>query len=802
MKIKNLSCKQFAGLRDSSVSFADGINVVYGKNESGKSTLVNLLSRTLFQEAKVKGNSTQVKEFRDLYYPAGRRGKTTANLYPDGKVSFETADGVYTLEKEWGDDESRCRLTTPDDDLIKKEDDIKAIMKEVLRYGEGVYSDFLFSPQSNAAASLQALLGAQKKADNQADAKRELSETLTKAFAESDGVSISKIEEAIDAQIASLEGACWDVVSDRPKKRDKPGRWERGVGTVLGKFYACEDAQNALNKLHQLEDAAQKANAAFADAEEKARQARTAYEDFGKVERQLEDRVRWGHELERLRGEETKLADARRDWPVRIGLLEKAEQLYAENENRAILTRLQKAREIMGELEGIDKSDLDRPCPTKEDIAKAKEAQRKITKLENKLCGMNLSAAAEMLGGHGLTVTSLRTGETVCTDGGRFAITEAVKLVIPGVMELQLAPADVDAAAIEKEISVQKDIVDGILAAYQQESMDGLEMLAERIQQARSTEKSVDVRLKACLAGESLQELEARAAAIITPVRDEETIEADIRAMCGKENIAVFIGGEKATVDGYAKEYGSMEALAAAVDSKAKEIRETETRIDEMPEIPEGYLHVTEPGVYLEKLKQSAEDAAAKREDALKEKTATERDLDNYQGEMVGEDLLENCERAQREFEEQNVLLKHWLHIKDVFEEQKAQLRGNPMEDITKHFARYLGLISGGKVSPEFPQADKLDMNIYSGDRLVNYGQLSEGTKETVYLAFRLAVLDHLFPDGGGVIVLDDPLTDMDEERVEQSCTLIRDCAERHQVIFLTCREAYLPLLNGNVIRV
>lgn len=124
------------------------------------------------------------------------------------------------------------------------------------------------------------------------------------------------------------------------------------------------------------------------------------------------------------------------------------------------------------------------------------------------------------------------------------------------------------------------------------------------------------------------------------------------------------------------------------------------------------------------------------------------------------------------------------------------------MEDITKHFACYLGLISGGKVFPEFPQTDKLDMNIYSGDRLVNYRRLSEGTKETVYLAFRLAVLDHLFPNGGGVIVLDDPLTDMDEERVEQSCALIRDCAERHQVIFLTCREAYLPQLQGNVIRI
>lgn len=347
-----------------------------------------------------------------------------------------------------------------------------------------------------------------------------------------------------------------------------------------------------------------------------------------------------------------------------------------------------------------------------------------------------------------------------------------------------------------------RHIVDGILAAYQQESIDGLEMLAERIQQARSTEKSVGDRLKMHLAGESLQELEARASAIITPVRDEETIAADIHAMCGKESIAAFIGGKNAMVEGYAKEYSSTETLAAAVDSKAKERREAETRMAEMPEIPEEYLHVTEPKAYLEKLKRSEEIADAECKDALKEKTAAERDLDSYQNEMDGEDLLENCERAQRELEEQKALLKHWFHIRDVFEEQKAQLRGNPMEDITKHFACYLGLISGGKVFPEFPQTDKLDMNIYSGDRLVNYRRLSEGTKETVYLAFRLAVLDHLFPNGGGVIVLDDPLTDMDEERVEQSCALIRDCAERHQVIFLTCREAYLPQLQGNVIRI
>ena len=41
----------------------------------------------------------------------------------------------------------------------------------------------------------------------------------------------------------------------------------------------------------------------------------------------------------------------------------------------------------------------------------------------------------------------------------------------------------------------------------------------------------------------------------------------------------------------------------------------------------------------------------------------------------------------------------------------------------------------------------------------------------------------------------------MDIERVDKSCELIKECAKRHQVIFLICREEYLGALHGNCIR-
>ena len=99
MKIRNVSCTQFAGVRDRNVALADGINVIYGKNESGKSTLVNLLSRTLFQNVRIDKRSD--KEFVELYFPGARKNGTAVGDFIDGKVTFDTDRGTYTLSKEW-----------------------------------------------------------------------------------------------------------------------------------------------------------------------------------------------------------------------------------------------------------------------------------------------------------------------------------------------------------------------------------------------------------------------------------------------------------------------------------------------------------------------------------------------------------------------------------------------------------------------------------------------------------------------------------------------------------------------------
>lgn len=793
MKIKKISCTQFAGVRDCSVSLDGGVNVIFGKNESGKSTLVNLLSRTLFQNAKLRLNLQNDKDFKNLYFPGEVKDGTKGD-FADGEITFETENGSYKLSKEWGN-EPRCVLSTPGG-AIRDQNKIDGILKEQLIYGEGVYSDMLFSSQRNTDSSLQTILDASKKTD----AKQEITDAVSQAFAESGGASVDAIEQAIAAKIDEIvgKGKHWDIERKAPERRPNGAHWVQGIGTILKAYYALEDAKKVLDDIKDLESDVDSAEQRYKEREAAVHNAEEAFNKFNKFAGQIAVQNEQKKAIARIEPELKRYTEIRAKWDELTPKLEKAKVLQTEKVSRELVDKYQSAKKIKDETAAVEEQIKDRACPSDADIAQAKSALKNIDYLKNKLCGMNLNAAVTMLNGHNVEITSLLTGKPVTLTGGVAAITEAVKITVPGVMEMQLSPADVNVSDIESQIAGQEIILAEFFEKYKVESVEAAESLAKAISEANRKIDFNQKRLAMLLGDTTFEQLEAKIGTIVT-VRLMDDIMTDIIAVCGNNNIDKFIIENNTIIDGYTKDYGSINNLQTKTAELSAELQKTKEALS-AEDIPEEYLNISDAKAYLEQLQNNLKSAQALCENARDEKITAENRLESFQ-ENLSDDPAKAVENAKRIFEEQKSLLSHWVHIEEVFKAEKAKIHDNPMQDIAEHFSDYLNLISNGRVSSEFPEANKLDMKIYSGKNVLDYEKLSEGTKETVSLAFRLAVLEHLFPEGGGVIVLDDPFTDMDEERMAQSCELVKKCAERHQVILLTCREEYADMLNGNVVR-
>ena len=68
MKFKNLSVGSFGKISDKEISFSDKLNIIYGKNEAGKSTLSAYMKYMLYGFSSQKGRSVDSNE-KTKYMP-------------------------------------------------------------------------------------------------------------------------------------------------------------------------------------------------------------------------------------------------------------------------------------------------------------------------------------------------------------------------------------------------------------------------------------------------------------------------------------------------------------------------------------------------------------------------------------------------------------------------------------------------------------------------------------------------------------------------------------------------------------
>ncbi len=172
--------------------------------------------------------------------------------------------------------------------------------------------------------------------------------------------------------------------------------------------------------------------------------------------------------------------------------------------------------------------------------------------------------------------------------------------------------------------------------------------------------------------------------------------------------------------------------------------------------------------------------------DAQHEMLTIERGLDLYRGEEAAQ-ALQSVEAATAEARES---VREFLRVRAA--------RILLQREVTRYAERHQGPILA-RASEHFP---RLTLDRYSGLRVglgertlhcvregreLEVGELSRGTRAQLYLALRLASLEHHFDHHPAVpLVFDDLFVDFDDDRAAAAFELLGELARRVQILYFT----------------
>lgn len=148
MILKNVAIESFGGLTGKNLNLDDGLNVILGPNESGKSTIFNALCHCLFTSSKQ--TATQFKKQMQRFVPI-TGGDTIAV-----SLDFECEDRPYTLSRSWGATKSST-LTLPQGSVVSDPAKINNTIEACLTVSEATSKSIMLAYQSSLSRTLDNL---------------------------------------------------------------------------------------------------------------------------------------------------------------------------------------------------------------------------------------------------------------------------------------------------------------------------------------------------------------------------------------------------------------------------------------------------------------------------------------------------------------------------------------------------------------------------------------------------------------------------------------------------------------------
>jgi hypothetical protein len=800
MKLLSIRLHPFGGTPDRSCTLADGLNVLEGPNEFGKSTLSHALWHGLFTATNL--TPARLKQAVGRWYPLPGGDHASVTL------EFESDGHHFTLQKTWGAGSS-AKLQASGSAAIADPGKVQETLLTLLRRNEATWRHILFTSQAQLSRTLDDLQSRSGDLDD-------VQSLLVGVAAIPGDIAPEKLVSALNDRVEA-HFSRWDTATHGPEKGkgiDNP--WANRIGPVLASHYATENVRRELGKVVSHENDVDDVNRRI----QRLKQDMAADEEFVAKGRSLRDGLAKRDGLEerckRLSGELQALKQIMIAWPGaaqmiqgREGDLEtvKKELATLDEELKNARKRVQatELRQAHAALAAAGKdwetaaAALVKSKPVDAALlAELKVLEPEITRTRIQIAAQKLTARVECSkpvtvtverGTHAPETLTLSPAEAWSGEAeGKFQFTYQD-------LKLSVESGSGDMAALFANLDAGQLRHGEILIALGHDGVAAAELADKAHHQLVADEKNAKKFQTTALRGRSEDEWKAdmEALANLPETRSVEVLETEKTRLLGREaKLGIEIGNEKTKVEEWVREHHDVNTLTDRILARTAELQKDQSDLASLPMLPDGFSSIPQ---FLTQLSQK-EAARDQLDEQLGDLKVKQAQLTGAAPESTAEDLRAEWETRDREFQRQQSIGQALLRIRSKLDGIVSERdTANPMQGladtVSRHFkdltcGRYETVRLDGSAPVEVSAGHPLDPSL-----------LSQGTLGSLALATRLALAELYLKDMDGFFLLDDPFTDMDATRRQAAVQAIGTFASQRQVLFFTCHTDHARELQS-----
>jgi len=804
MIIEKVIINTFGGLSKKEIDLKDGMNVVVGPNESGKSTVYNAIKNALFTPSKL----TPVKFKKQMGHFIPVAGGDTIEV----TIHFKNQGNVYVLQRKWGASISSS-LTLADGSVITDDDSVQDLIKECIEIPEATCKTIMMTYQSGLSRTVQDI-------QEDKEASESIGDLLRKAVMEMDGVSVDSFRTKTEDSYKSYFGR-WDIDANYPEgNRGIETPWVKGAGIITALFYNKEGVRKALEDALFYEKDLDDLNKRISDHANKMDKVQSYVKNNKKLKDDVVKRRQIEAEIKGFQLEYEKLEKVNKAWPVSEAKADEINKKLPELESK--ITKFNKERESAESYQKgkqlLDK--YNRVQQKKQVVGKANKSLENVNKLTgddlknirelfNKKTGLDASLLAGKLS---VKFTSKKDAELEIQKGiedryrtkaerGKTLDFEAHGRVLLSHPEwdLEVKSGEVEYDKILREYEKLNLDIESLLKKFNVQSLEEAESINATYETELARLKNAQTNLKEELGKDTYEEL-AETIKIIQvkkPERELGTILSDLAET--KAEIKGFkdeLSKVREKLGDFVKEYGDHHKLLERLAEVAGSRKQKQNELDKLKLLPTEVENVDEFIRKYEEMESSLKWMTEEHHKLIQQRIQLEAKSPDRSVEEFERDLAEAEEKFNAELKKGMAIAR----IKKVTEELLGEMDEGTYSVLEQDVAELMQKMTGGRY-----EEVEMEESVPSGFRrkdgvVMPYENLSTGTKDVLGIALRLAITKRFLEEKEGFIIMDDPLVDLDPDRQSKAADAIKDFAENKQLILLTCHPAHAKILGGNQI--